>query len=108
MKAAAGTRPASRKSSGPRLRETKREKKRRRKVRRKQKVSIHFSFFHFHLPALMSVLLLLMYHTSPSRYTGVDSTDTVGGIRSYFCHSFLSEVKEEEKVPEEEKMDTSK
>lgn len=106
---AAGTQPASRKSRGPRLKETKREKKRRRKVRRKQKVSIHFCFFHFHLPTLMSFLFVpYVSRVNPVQYTGVVSRHSIGWICSYFYYFFLLEVKEEEKVPEEEKMDTSK
>lgn len=84
--------PASRKSRGPRLKETKREKKRRRKVRRKQKVSIHFSFFHFHLPALMSFLFVpYVSCVNPVQYTGFVSRHSIGWICSYFYYfSFRS------------------
>lgn len=70
-----------------------------------------YSFFFFPFPSSNTHVIFvctLCITRHPVQYTGVVSRHSIGWIRSYFCHLFLSEVKEEEKVPEEEKMDTSK
>lgn len=92
MKEAAGIQPATRKPNEPKPTERRRQK--RRKVRRKQKVSVFIFFILFLILDFLTNLPKTFY------------LKFVNGF-FFFFFKFSLDVKEEEKVPEEE-MDTSK
>lgn len=68
-----------------------------------------FIFFHFHLTLLMSFCNIWRFFVLPELSQIIlYNTEAVLLWWLWICLFFFLEVKEEEKVPEEEKMDTSK